>query len=573
MKLCPKCSLKYGDDSDRCLVDKTPLVEAPDPYLGKTIAGRYLIESKLGEGGMATVYRARHVLVDRHVAVKILGDHVASNANVRERFRREAKTAAALSHPNIIEIFDHGEMEDGAPFLVMELLVGHALADRVAQGPIPAPEAGAITHQIAQGLARAHDFGVVHRDLKPDNVFIMTSGPRPLVKLLDFGIARSNADSRMTTAGELFGTPQYMAPERLTSIDAGPSSDLYALGIMLFEMLTGRLPFDGATLPAMFLAHMQQKPPPFPPGLKVPEDIQRLAFALMEKTAEQRPVDAHAVLRELARYAPTDIGTSEPQRTRAIVAHTLPPTTLERWGRRTQLFDEMLRRAFPGGAPHELAQRLEIIRRSIADVQRLRTEGIDFQRRLDTIENETRETRARLGYAMQRVGEGLSNARVAQRLLEREVRPVLTRFEEAAARFRTAAQAFEALGAPSTWTEPSEDYAAAIDTLAAEHAAFHQVAYDTAETRVELDQRATEISDLEFQVKALREQFEGIEDRAEGQKKQLQDALAARTRDVDAMHQQLLSHGNVIVEAVRSKGGLADLFAKLEAESDEGAAA
>ena len=154
MKICPKCSLKYGDDNDRCFVDSTALEIAPDEYLGRTLGGRYLVEAKIGEGGMAAVYRARHVLVDRPVAVKILSAQVASNPSMIERFRREAKNAAALTHPNIIEIYDHGEAEDGAPYLVMELLVGHSLADRVAAGPIPAAEAAGLALQISQGLAR-----------------------------------------------------------------------------------------------------------------------------------------------------------------------------------------------------------------------------------------------------------------------------------------------------------------------------------------------------------------------------------------------------------------------------------
>src|SRR5690606_24081349 len=137
-----------------------------------------------------------------------------------------------------IEIFDHGETEDGAPYLVMELLSGSPLADLIARGPMPAAEVAAYGLQIAEGLARAHDFDVIHRDLKPDNIFVHIVSGRPVMKLLDFGIARSLHDTRLTSAGEIFGTPQYMAPERITSIDADASADLYALGVIFFEMVT-----------------------------------------------------------------------------------------------------------------------------------------------------------------------------------------------------------------------------------------------------------------------------------------------------------------------------------------------
>src|SRR5713226_8216427 len=181
MKTCEQCHLRYPNESTFCFVDGKPLVHLQDPRVGTTLAGRYVIEEVLGEGGMATVYRARHKLVDRPCAVKIMNPGLSRDPVVRERFRREAKAAQKL----------------------------------------------------------AHHFEVIHRDLKPDNIFLSTrSDGTDLVKLLDFGIARSMQDARLTGQGEVFGTPQYMAPERITSIDAGASSDLYAVGIIFFEMLT-----------------------------------------------------------------------------------------------------------------------------------------------------------------------------------------------------------------------------------------------------------------------------------------------------------------------------------------------
>ena len=189
---------------------------------------------------MATVYQARHKLVDRPCAVKIMNAALAKNEVIRERFRREAKAAQKLAHPNIIEIFDQGELPDGSLYLVMELLEGETLADVVVRGKVPLERTLPIAIQIARALARAHDLEVIHRDLKPENVFLAHyDDVRDEVKLLDFGIARSMQDARLTGAGEVFGTPQYMAPERITSIDAGPAADLYALGVMLYEMLAG----------------------------------------------------------------------------------------------------------------------------------------------------------------------------------------------------------------------------------------------------------------------------------------------------------------------------------------------
>src|SRR4051794_26645897 len=153
MKSCPQCNLRYPDESAFCFVDGVTLVPIADPRIGTTIAGRYVIESVLGEGGMATVYRARHKLVDRPCAVKIMSPSLARDRVVRERFRREAKAAQKLAHPNIIEIFDHGDTEDGTSYLVMELLRGESLADRIARGPIPLAQAVPLLIQISRALA------------------------------------------------------------------------------------------------------------------------------------------------------------------------------------------------------------------------------------------------------------------------------------------------------------------------------------------------------------------------------------------------------------------------------------
>jgi serine/threonine-protein kinase len=258
MKACPQCHIRYPADAVYCFLDGASLVAFRDPLIGTTIAGRYLIEDMLGEGGMATVYRARHKLVDRPCAVKVMNPGLATDPKVRERFRREARSAQSLAHPNVIEIFDQGELPDGTPYIVMELLEGQTLAAVVEKGAIPPPRAVPLMIQISRGIARAHDLGVVHRDLKPENIFVCRRlDGSDLVKILDFGIARSRSDSRLTNAGELFGTPQYLAPERITGGETGPSVDLYALGVIFFEMATGKLPFEANDPPSFLIKHMK----------------------------------------------------------------------------------------------------------------------------------------------------------------------------------------------------------------------------------------------------------------------------------------------------------------------------
>src|SRR4051794_13823114 len=217
MKTCPQCRTSYPSESSFCFVDGATLVEEKDPRINTTVAGRYVIETVLGVGGMATVYKSRHKLVDRPCAIKVLSMQFAQDPTLRERFRREARHAQRIAHPNIIEIFDQGDTDDGVPFLVMELLEGKSLADEMENGRIAPDRVLPVAIGMSRALARAHDFEVIHRDLKPENVFLL---PGDHVKLLDFGIARCMQDARLTHLGEVFGTPQYMAPERANSIDA-----------------------------------------------------------------------------------------------------------------------------------------------------------------------------------------------------------------------------------------------------------------------------------------------------------------------------------------------------------------
>ncbi len=294
MKACPQCKLKYPTDKTTCFVDGAVLVEIQDPRIGTTVAGRYVLEDVIGEGGMATVYRAKHRVSDRHVAIKIMNPALAKNSVIQERFRREAKAAQKIAHPNIIEILEQGETGDGSLYLVMELLEGETLADVIEHGKVPVERTLRILIQVARALARAHDLEVIHRDLKPENIFLArVPDGSEVVKLLDFGIARSMQDVRLTGSGEVFGTPQYMAPERITSTEAGPAADLYALGIMAFEMFVGRLPFQAHDVATWFLKHMKEAPPSmrqFDPSL--PEELDELVHELLAKDPSDRPVDA-----------------------------------------------------------------------------------------------------------------------------------------------------------------------------------------------------------------------------------------------------------------------------------------
>lgn len=571
MRICPRCQLKYTNEHDKCFVDGTALEQAKDERVGVLLGGKYLVESPLGEGGMAQVYRARHTLVDRPVAIKIMDARFSKDEAMRERFRREAKNAASLAHPNIIEIYDYGETDDGCPYMVMELLEGAPLSELISRGPVPLALATSLSLQIARGIARAHDFQVLHRDLKPDNIFIVhTPDGRHRVKLLDFGIARSMHDPRLTNRGEIFGTPQYMAPERVTSIDAGPTADLYAFGIILFEMVTGRLPFEAQDVTSFLLQHMNM-PPPKPSSIvpAIPRRLEELILKLIEKKPENRPVDAHQVVMELAALAPSEERDSVVPVTTAQrnIAPTLPPTTLERWARRAIVFDQMLNKAYPSSdAPPALQEALAEIRGLLGRIQELRSSGLKEQRKLEVIEHSAREGRERLGHAADTLAVDLSQAREAARQAKTGVAPYFDVSGQAEATFRGAYERMRALGVLTGVDAPTPEIAGAMRDAAdaVERWLLAHGASEKAHRWVEAKER--EVSDLEFQIAALREQLGRVEGQFEGSRGTVEAALRASGREIEKLEQQLMQLATRFCAFLRPRRELEDLFHQLETE-------
>lgn len=225
------------------------------------IGERYRITGIIGEGGMGLVYEAWDTQVGRKVAIKVVRSDT-TDSKYLSRFRRELEITSKLRHPSTIRVFEHGETRDRRPYMVMELLTGKSLAKRLEQGPLPELEALQIAQQVAESLSEAHEHGVFHRDLKPDNIFIETVGVTKVVKVLDFGIASGAEATRLTQAGEVFGTPQYMSPEQCNGQRLDHRTDIYSLACILFEMLEGRPPFSSETPMATMLKHVRAKVPP-----------------------------------------------------------------------------------------------------------------------------------------------------------------------------------------------------------------------------------------------------------------------------------------------------------------------
>jgi len=319
---CPRCGQHFSPDGRFCPFDGEPLVRATDwdpsgdPWLDRVIENRYHVEAVIGEGGMGTVYRVRHVLLGKHLALKALRADLTNDEEIAARFIHEARTAASLSHPGLVQISDFGRLPSGQAYLVMELLDGVPLSALLRRYGAFAPlRAFQIVRQLAVALAFTHDAGVIHRDLKPDNVHVRTTSRGDDIKVVDFGLARVVGSSRLTRKGMVFGTPHYMSPEQASGLPSDGRSDLYSLGILLYELLVGRVPFEAETYRGVLTQHLYLKP--VPPSERLGksegvETLERVALRCLEKDPAKRYGSMKELIRALDAIPRATLGTEPP---------------------------------------------------------------------------------------------------------------------------------------------------------------------------------------------------------------------------------------------------------------------
>jgi len=318
---CPACNKPISPGTKFCASCGHQLVEpetgeAKDPLIGQFVGGRFLVQAKLGEGGMGAVYQAEQVAMKRPVALKVLHPHLCQDDDLIERFHREAAAASRLNHPNTITVHDFGQTDEGTLYIAMEFIGGRSLAEEgETLSSLPWSRSVHIALQIAESLADAHAAGIVHRDLKPDNVMLLDrAGSTDFVKILDFGIAKiadaaeADGDKRkaLTKTGMIFGTPQYMSPEQIRGTGVDHRTDVYALGVILYQLLTGELPFTAENPMGMLTKHLMEPPRPMAQvrqGIDVPPQLEALTMKCLEKDPDSRYQSMMEIVPELGALA------------------------------------------------------------------------------------------------------------------------------------------------------------------------------------------------------------------------------------------------------------------------------
>ena len=309
--LCGSCGKQIEERSNSCEhcgadqpTDPESLDKSQDPHIGRTLEGKYRIDEKIGSGGMATVYRAARLMIGDSVAVKILHEHQLTDSQATERFRREARAAAKLRHNNTVTVHDFGVAEDGTTYLVMELVRGDSLRHWIEQeGPLPPSVAADVLTQSCAALDAAHAQGIVHRDIKPSNIMVVRSPAGLHVKVLDFGIARvheTTVAGDLTQVGHVLGTPQFMSPEQCLGEELDVRSDVYSLGVVLYEMLSGDVPFDGPSSMAILAKQISADPPSLRvANPNVAPAVEAVVNAALQKGRDDRPQTAGALAAQL----------------------------------------------------------------------------------------------------------------------------------------------------------------------------------------------------------------------------------------------------------------------------------
>jgi len=520
---------------------------------------------------MGVVYRARHVLIDRVVALKLIRPDLRGETHLRAWMLREARAANRVDHAHIVEIHDVGETEEGELYLVMEYLMGASLSSEIAKGPMPIARAVDILEQMTAALSRAHDLGVVHRDLKSDNIMLTArGGRRDFVKILDFGLAALARDPRLAPKGAVFGTPEYMSPEQARGDDAVPSSDLYALGILFFEMTTGQLPFRSSDRDTL-LEMQRTSAAPRPSGLRkdLLEAAEHIILTLLQKEARHRFRDGHHLSEQLKALQRTLPSTTWDQQQQVAPQRESPPPPpaptpgVVEWSRRAAYFARMVARAHPNGrAPAEIQQAADQMWELSARASRLEGELASHQKKLEAIERRGRGLRAEIGRKVEELAEEESRT-LRDAAAERErVEGLQRKLSHANQAWEVAHQRAVQASAGAT---PAETRAA-FEDVGASRARAQTLQEVITDHQADVQQKESAAADLRRQIEELRAQLQRYSDALETDLSAGRDRIVTRVREALGYEKRFVEASSTLMTHLKDRPECAELVEELRVE-------
>ena len=521
-----------------------------DPFIGRVLDGRYVVMDLVGRGGMAAVYRGQHSVIERQVAIKILSPKSSGIANIKKRFYREARVVIRIQHPNVLDVIDLGETEEGLLYLVMDFLTGESIWEHLeGKGKFEPEEAVDIVCQACKGLGRAHDLGIIHRDITPSNIFLANQGGGSwTVRVLDFGIAFMKDETRLSVPGTVLGTPHYMAPEYAMGKDVVPASDIYSMGAVAYEMICGQPPFDARDYSSIIMMHVRDEPPDLSTRVSgLPDRLVKTIMRCLAKHPEDRFSSAYelhdaleAVARDMEAKRARLRGASKPAASTPAASSHVPAPAPAAVG--LDVLRSYVERAGstapPGGSAEDLGEmfsRLERLESAIADSER-KIEDADqkvqaardrFARARNTLEEEYN----RINRDIAVFESQLDQARTRRMEEERRIRDFRTRIFEMEGGTEmdtigpvdlpeTLADAYESVGRlVSDWRE-----AAQAEKAQDEH----------------LGERQGELRDIRFQIEQLGRNSDEALARLEGTVRGLRMLHTEQTHERARIHRLLV---------------------------------